>query len=127
MANVNDLSGCAVAAVESTGHAVGSREAEQAAALENWLRKAGSQAEQSDYYGAIASYNEAIALDGGCARAYGGRGLLRVSLGDRQGAMQDLQRAAQLFLAQKQMASYAMAMNYLKSFQPSLLQQDAWR
>src|SRR4051812_25048292 len=52
---------------------------------------------EGDTLGALQVYDEALRLDPTAATAYGNRGVVRAHLGDRAGAAEDLQRAAQLF------------------------------
>ncbi|MFM6202266.1 MAG: tetratricopeptide repeat protein, partial [Dolichospermum sp.] len=63
---------------------------------------------------AISDYNQAIQINPNYAQAYGNRGLAKSALGDKQGAIEDLQKAAQLFKAQNKTADYERAMNLLK-------------
>ena len=63
---------------------------------------------------ALADWNKAIAINPDFAQAYINRGLLYYQIGDKQKAIENLQRAAQLFLAQGDTASYEQIMNLLK-------------
>jgi tetratricopeptide (TPR) repeat protein len=74
-----------------------------------------------DNHKAIADYNQAILLDSKYAAAYNNRGRARHELRDMQGANEDLQKAAELFFEEGDIASYKQAMdalNSLKSRQP---------
>jgi tetratricopeptide (TPR) repeat protein len=55
---------------------------------------------KGDYPGAIASYSEAIKLNSKYAQAYYHRGEARLDSGDKPKAIEDLQKAADLFLEQ---------------------------
>jgi tetratricopeptide (TPR) repeat protein len=63
--------------------------------------------------GAIADYDQAIRLNPNDAAAYLGRGGTRYLLGDKQGAIADFQKAADLFKAQGNQAGYQQAVNIL--------------
>ena len=82
--------------------------------VEEFMKLAASKAEQSDYVGAVQNYNQAILVDPDHARAYGSRALVRVNLGDRQGAIADFHKAATLFLAQGSTANYEMVLSYIR-------------
>lgn len=79
------------------------------------LLKAAAKAETFSYRQAIALYTEAIQIYPDDARAYGGRGLLRSNLGDKQGAIVDFSHAAQLFQKQGKTANFEIALGYLNS------------
>lgn len=79
------------------------------------LLKAAAKAETFSHRQAIALYTEAIQLYPDDARAYGDRGLLRSSLGDKQGAIVDFSHAAQLFQKQGKTANFEIALGYLNS------------
>lgn len=81
---------------------------------EDFMKQATIRAEEGDYVGAIHTYTQVIQLDPNYARAYGNRGLVRATLGDKRGAMQDWQTAAKLFLAQGSTGNYEMVLSYLK-------------
>lgn len=85
--------------------------------VEDFMKQAAAHAEDGDYVGAIESYTRAIECDPTFARAYGNRGMVRSNLGDRRGAVEDWQKAAELFLAQRSMANYEMALSYLRKMQ----------
>jgi len=63
---------------------------------------------------ALADFNKAIAINPDLAQVYSNRGVIYYKIGDKQKAREDLQRAAQLFLAQGDTASYEKIMNALK-------------
>ncbi|BAZ29590.1 tetratricopeptide repeat protein [Cylindrospermum sp. NIES-4074] len=64
---------------------------------------------------ALADYNKAIEIDPEDATAYIGRGWFYYIRGDKQKAIQNLQQAAQLFLAQGDTANYELISNLLKN------------
>ena len=63
---------------------------------------------------ALADWNKAIVISPDFAEAYANRGLLYLQIGDKQKAIENLQRAAQLFLDRGDTASYEQIMNLLK-------------
>ena len=63
---------------------------------------------------ALADWNKAIAINPDFDQAYINRGLLYLQIGDKQKAIENLQRAAQLFLDRGDTASYEQIMNLLK-------------
>ncbi|MFM5956144.1 MAG: tetratricopeptide repeat protein, partial [Dolichospermum sp.] len=67
-----------------------------------------------DKQGAIDDYTQAIKINPNYAQAYGNRGIAKAQSGDKQGAREDLQRAAQLFKAQGDTAWYEETMKLLK-------------
>ena len=85
-----------------------------AVTVEDWMKQAAECADGGDYVGAIEYYDRAVQCDPTFARAYGNRGLVRSNLGDRRGAIQDWQKAAELFLAQRSTANYEMVLGYLR-------------
>ena len=68
-----------------------------------------------DNHKAIADYNQAILLDSKYAAAYNNRGRARHELRDMQGANEDLQKAAELFFEEGDIASYKQAIEALNS------------
>jgi tetratricopeptide (TPR) repeat protein len=68
-----------------------------------------------DNQNAIADYNQAILLDSKYAAAYNNRGRARHELRDMQGANEDLQKAAELFFEEGDIASYKQAIEALNS------------
>ena len=75
------------------------------------------QTRAGDYQAALASYTQALQLDPNNAYAYGNRGALRISLRDTEGAVADLQRAAELFLAEGNQASAQSALDAVAQLQ----------
>ena len=59
-----------------------------------------------DYTSAIADYSQGIRLNPEFAVAYSGRGVARAKLGDKAGALEDLQKAASLYLEQGRPDAY---------------------
>ncbi|HEY9811367.1 MAG TPA: tetratricopeptide repeat protein [Halomicronema sp.] len=62
--------------------------------------------ERQDYTSAIADYSQGIRLNPAFAMAYAGRGVARANLGDKAGALEDLQKAASLYLEQGRPDAY---------------------
>lgn len=73
-----------------------------------------------DYQGAIADYNETVRLRSNVAASYLHRGLSKKALGDKQGAVVDLQKAAQLFQKQGQVDWYQSTLKSIAEIQKSL-------
>ena len=84
------------------------------------MKLAAAQTEKQNYWEAIHSYSQVISLTPDNANAYGNRGLLKLNLGDQQGAITDFQHAAQLFLHTGQTANFEITLNYLRKLTPKL-------
>lgn len=91
---------------------------------EDFLKQASAKAEAGNYLAAVEIYNQAINLDPECARAYGNRALIRANLGDKKGAIEDLRKAAFLFLKEGKTANCEMALDRIKSISSFSLFQD---
>ncbi|PZD72429.1 hypothetical protein C1752_03746 [Acaryochloris thomasi RCC1774] len=78
------------------------------------MQIAAAKAETNAYLQAINIYTQALNLCPDNARAYGARGLLRSNVGDQQGAIADIQYAAQLFRQQGKTANFEIALGYLR-------------
>ncbi|WP_082801150.1 tetratricopeptide repeat protein [Cylindrospermopsis raciborskii] len=65
------------------------------------------------YRGAIDDYTQAIKLNPNDALAYYNRGIARSNLGDNQGAIADLQKAADLFQTQGRQQDYFRALDII--------------
>ncbi|MCY7282113.1 MAG: pentapeptide repeat-containing protein [Cyanobacteria bacterium CAN_BIN43] len=63
-----------------------------------------AEAQRGNFRGAIENYNQAIAADANFANAYLARGIARIQLGDRAGALEDSKQAEQLYTAQSNVA-----------------------
>ncbi|MBK4728887.1 tetratricopeptide repeat protein [Oxynema sp. CENA135] len=72
---------------------------------------------KKDYQGAIEQYNIAISNYSEHAEAYAQRGVARNQIGDRAGAIQDLQQAAIFFEAQGQPAAVEKVQEILDRLQ----------
>jgi len=72
---------------------------------------------QGDYQEAITDYTEAIGLKPDFADAYNARGLAKAEIGDKQGAIEDLQKAAQLFREQGNDDAYQVAQTKIREIQ----------
>ncbi|MGC8451482.1 MAG: tetratricopeptide repeat protein [Cylindrospermopsis raciborskii] len=59
-------------------------------------------------------YTQALKLDPNYALAYNNRGLVRRDLGDNQGAIADLQKAADLFQTQGRQQDYFRALDIIR-------------
>lgn len=83
------------------------------------MKLAAAQTETQNYWEAIHSYSQAISLNPENANAYGNRGLLKLNLGDQQGAITDFQHAAQLFWHTGKTANFEITLNYLRKLTPN--------
>ncbi len=63
---------------------------------ENYLDKGVDKYNKGDYSGAIQDFNKAIELDPNDAEAYGGRGLAKILLGQKDSGCLDLSKASKL-------------------------------
>jgi tetratricopeptide (TPR) repeat protein len=63
---------------------------------------------------ALSDYNKALELNPNLAQAYANRGLLYAQLKQTQKAKTDLQKAAELFKEQGNMAAYEQVMQLLR-------------
>lgn len=70
--------------------------------------------EEQDFQGAMNHFNEAIERYSEYAEAYVGRGAARAQLGDRSGAVSDLQTAASLFQKQGNTEAYQQIQQVLQ-------------
>jgi tetratricopeptide (TPR) repeat protein len=70
-----------------------------------------------DLQGAIADYNSALKINSNYADAYNNRGLARSDVGDKQGAIADLQKAAELFQQQGNTQLSQTILEYIKKLQ----------
>ena len=65
----------------------------------------------------LADYTQAIQLNPSYAKAYANRGITLVRMGDRPGAIADLQQAARLFRAQGMNADAQKALDLIGQLQ----------
>lgn len=87
---------------------------EQTASLTKTLFEQGKkQARSGDFQTALNIFNQLIEGSADDAAAYGHRCVVRHRLGDREGAINDCQRAAQLYLAQGQPNQHQYALKML--------------
>jgi len=63
---------------------------------ENYLDKGVDKYNKGDYSGAIQDFKKAIELDPNDAEAYGGRGLAKILLGQKDSGCLDLSKASKL-------------------------------
>jgi tetratricopeptide (TPR) repeat protein len=70
-----------------------------------------------DKQAAIADYNSALKINPNFVQAYGNRGVARYELGDKPGAISDLQKAAELSRQQGNTANYQEALELIKKYQ----------
>lgn len=76
-----------------------------------WAVEAG---QRKDYTAAIDNYTQAITRKPDLAQAYLGRGAARLQTGDREGAVEDAQKAEKLFTAQGDTKSAEVAQSFSK-------------
>ena len=62
-------------------------------------------------------YNQALRINPNYAHAYYNRGVARRDSGDKPGAIQDFQKAADLYQQQGDKDSYEKAINFLRRLQ----------
>ncbi|NJM74099.1 MAG: tetratricopeptide repeat protein [Scytonema sp. RU_4_4] len=65
----------------------------------------------------LEDYKQAIEVNPGFADAYNNRAILRAAQGDRTGAIEDLQKAAQLLMDGGKTAQYQQVMENLRRLQ----------
>jgi tetratricopeptide (TPR) repeat protein len=70
-----------------------------------------------EFQGAIADYSEALRINPNYGAAYQNRGVARRDSGDKPGAIQDFQKAADLFQQQGDKDSYERVINLLRKLQ----------
>ncbi|MBP0030844.1 tetratricopeptide repeat protein [Roseofilum sp. Guam] len=73
-----------------------------------------SALEEQDFQGAIDNFNRAIEMYSEYAEAYVGRGVARAQLGDKSGAVSDMQTAASLFQKQGNTEAYQQIQQVLQ-------------
>ncbi|MDB9517022.1 hypothetical protein PN466_08680 [Roseofilum reptotaenium CS-1145] len=73
-----------------------------------------SALEEQDFQGAMNHFNQAIEMYSEYAEAYAGRGVARAQLGDKSGAVSDLQTAASLFQKQGNTEAYQQIQQVLQ-------------
>jgi|GEM_PF-3359456 len=93
--------------------------------IEGLMRLAAVQTERQDYMGAIYSYSQVISHYPVHGNAYGNRGLLKLNIGDRQGAVLDFQKAADIFRKTGKTANFEMTLNYLRKIDPQNIDRMA--
>lgn len=85
-----------------------------AASAQQYYEIAFAQAQQGNYETAIEYSNLAIRVDQEYAPAYLGRGIARYELGQEQAAIQDAERAADLFAQQENIAGVKTSQEFLQ-------------
>lgn len=85
--------------------------------VEAYYNRGHLYAEQQKWSLALTNFNQAIALNPRFADAYVYRGFVHYQTGNRQGAIQDLQKAAELFHQQGNMSLYQEVMEMLQQIQ----------
>ena len=81
---------------------------------DDYLTSADQKFDQDDYSGALADYNQAIALTPEDAEAHHNRGMLKQDMKDRLGAINDLQAAVRLYRQQGQMSNLRDVLDLLR-------------
>lgn len=71
----------------------------------------------SYYKKALENYSAVIQIDASNNQAYEQRGFIRIKIGDLQGGIQDLNKAANIFLRQGNVDDYQRILNSLRKFE----------
>lgn len=71
----------------------------------------------SYYKKALENYSVVIQIDASNNQAYEQRGFIRIKIGDLQGGIQDLNKAANIFLRQGNVDDYQRILNSLRKFE----------
>lgn len=72
---------------------------------------------EGDYKEAIKEFDQSLQLNPNNADAYGNRCVARYKLGNKQGAIEDCQKAAALYLEQEKTKDYQYALKILEKLQ----------
>jgi tetratricopeptide (TPR) repeat protein len=89
----------------------------QIATSDNLYQWGLQEAKRGDFRSAINYYNQALAQEPDFAHAYLGRGIARLRLGDRAGALADAQQADQLYTAQNNEKGHEVALQFTTGIQ----------
>jgi len=107
----------------SIAHSTGSTEAipssfyksiAQSSNAEAFLKQGNARYTKKDFRGAIADYNEAIRLKPDDADPYYGRGLIKKERGEKQEALADFRKVAELFQQQGNTEWYNNSLDRIK-------------
>lgn len=91
--------------------------------LVNFLSQSVEKAQQGDYEGALEGFNQLLNLDPHNPDAYGHRCVIRYQLNDTWGALQDCQRASDLYLEQGLEDQYRYTLRMLSRLSQRILNE----
>ncbi len=84
---------------------------------EELFRQGVDKSRKGDFKGALKDFDQALQIAPNNADAYGNRCVARYKLGDKQGAIEDCQKAAALYQVQEKTKDYQYALKVLEKFQ----------
>ena len=73
-----------------------------------------NKSRKGDFKAALKDFDQALQIDPNNADAYGNRCVARYKLGDKQGAIEDCQKAAVFYQVQKKTKDYQYALKILE-------------
>lgn len=84
---------------------------------EELFRQGVDKSRKGDFKGALKDFDQALQIAPNNADAYGNRCVARYKLGDKQGAIEDCQKAAALYQVQEKTKDYQYALKVLEKLQ----------
>ena len=85
--------------------------------VQEFFTRGVNKSRQGDHKGAISDFNQSLQLNPNDADAYGNRCVSHYKVGDKQRAIEDCQKAAELYLEQGKTKNYQYAMKVLEKLQ----------